>query len=264
MRRAAIFVALAASAAACGGESKVVRVYDGHIVAGHYVSPEAYAWFLRGVLAEDGGELDAAITAYVAASKEDDEDPAIWTRLGAARCRRDPKDALADEAFAKALAADSTAAGALAARARCMLDRGNAAAALPDAQKAAHEDPANVDVAALLVHAEVRAGSTAQSGDRAVALTLAYRERPAAWEALIAWARSKGRADLVARGFEGLLAAAPARAGEVERGALELLGDGQVALARRVAAAITDAPTDWLVRGPHDATVARANPSVHR
>jgi tetratricopeptide (TPR) repeat protein len=242
----------------CGGESKVVRVYDGRIVEGKYVSPDAYAWFLRGVLAEDGGDLDGAVGAYEQAIKEDDDDAEVWARLGGALCKRNPKDGAVDKAFSRALAVDATYAGALAAKARCELGRGNAAVAAADAQKAAHEDPANVEIEALLVRAEARgAGGAASSGERAIALTLAYGERPAAWEALVAWGQSKNRADLVARGLEGLLRAAPARSSEVERGAVELLGDGHTGLARRVAAAIADSPRELLVRGPRDATVAR-------
>ena len=51
----ATLVAAAPGLAGCGAEPRVVRVYDGRIVEGRYVSPEAYAAFLRGVLAEESG-----------------------------------------------------------------------------------------------------------------------------------------------------------------------------------------------------------------
>jgi hypothetical protein len=242
--------------AACGGESKVVRVYDGKIVEGRYIGPDAYAWFLRGVLAEDAGDLDGAITAYEAAVADDDEDAGVFARLGAARCARGPQDKTADEAFAKARKLDASYAGLLAAESRCALARGQDADAAARARLAAKEDPANVDIQALLVRAEARQPDPATRA-RAIALTLANGERPAAWDALIAWGKAHHDAELVARGFEGLLRAAPMRSGEVERGAVELLGEGHGVFARRVAAAVADAPAELLVRGPRDPIAAR-------
>ena len=65
---------------------------------------------------------------------------------------------------------------------------------------------------------------------------------PSPWDALVAWGRAR-RPELVARGLRGLLRVAPMRSAEVEAGAVDSSG-GTLALARRVAAAVADAPAD--------------------
>lgn len=250
------------AAGGCGSEPRVVRVYDGRVVQGRYVSPEAYAAFLRGAIAEAGGDLKAAATAYGAAADEDDEDPEVLARLGEVRCKLDPKDGNADRAFGRALSIDPKYAGALAAWSRCASARGKASEALELARRAAAEDPKNVELQALFVRSS--AAQPAQGGqanaaarEQAIALTLAHGENAAAWDALAAWGRSHRDAELVARALEGLVHAAPMRSLEVERGAVALLEGGQLALARRVASVLADAPREMEVLGPRDATVAR-------
>src|SRR4051794_13474544 len=107
-RQSAIGIALALAFAAtgCAGESKVVRVYDGRIIEGEFVPPEAYAGYLKGVLAEEAGDLRSALAAYEQSAREDDEDPEPLTRIGELRCRLDPKDKAADAAFVRALKLD--------------------------------------------------------------------------------------------------------------------------------------------------------------
>src|SRR5690606_41056062 len=56
----------------CVGGAPVVRVYDGQIVKGRWIPPEAYAAFLRGALAEESGDLRGALAAYERAASEDD------------------------------------------------------------------------------------------------------------------------------------------------------------------------------------------------
>ena len=251
---AAVVVSL--SAIACGSEPRVVRVYDGRIVEGRYVSPDAYAAFLRGVLAEESGDLKGALSAYAQAHDEDDDDPEIATRIGEARCKLDPKDGEADRAFAKALKIDGSYASALAAKGRCALARGNTDEAALLARRAAALDPSNVALEALALRAEAPRGDPA-ARERAIALTVAHADHAAAWDALVAWGRARHDAELVARGLEGLVRAAPTRSGEAEKGAVALLDGGQPVLARRVAIAVTDAPRELGVIGPRDATVAR-------
>jgi hypothetical protein len=245
---------------ACASESKVVRVYDGLVVEGEVVPPEAYAAYLKGVLAEEAGDLRTALAAYDLAAREDDEDPEPEARLGDVRCRLDPKDRGADDAFARALKLDVAYAPALAAEARCAGLRGEAprGVALLDAIPPA--DRAGVTLEALFVRLAAQRStspSDARARERATALTVASAEHPAAWDALIAWARAKADDELLARGLEGLARAAPLRSDDVERGALELLGLGQAALARRVASRVADTPVEHGIHGVHDATVAR-------
>ncbi len=264
MRRArSLLGALAIAAplvAGCAGASKVTRVYDGRIVEGGFVPAEAYAAYLRGVLAEEAGDLRSALSAYELAASEDDEDPEPFTRIGEVRCKLDPKSKGADDAFARALRIDRTYAPALAAQARCAAARGNPTEGLATLEKIAAEDRTSTSLEALFIRlAAQRADSAAdrQARERAIALTLASGDEPAAWDALVAWGRGKADAELLARGFEGLMRVAPLRGREIEAGVLELLGIGQAGLARRVAAGLADMSPELGVGRIQDPTVAR-------
>lgn len=254
--RPALALVLLGAAAGCAAEPRVVRVYDGRIVEGRYVSPEAYAAFLRGAMAEEAGDLKGALSAYAVAAGEDDDDPEIFARIGELRCRIDPKDGEADHAFTRALGLDATYASALAAKSRCALIRGRTDEAAELAQRAAAQDPSSVAIESLVVRAGAARPDPAMR-ERAIALTLAHGESALAWDALIAWGRGHRDAELVARGLEGLVRAAPTRSFEVEKGAVALLAGGELALARRVACAVADAPRELEVIGPRDATAAR-------
>ena len=254
--RLGMMLVMLATGAGCGAEPRVVRVYDGRIVEGRYVSPEAYAAFLRGALAEEAGDLKGALTAYAVAASEDDDDPELFARIAGVRCKLDPKDADVDRTFTRALRLDPTFASALAAKARCALLRGQTDEAAELARRAAVQDPKNVGLEALVVRAEAPRPDPAVR-ERAIALTLAHGESAVAWDALIAWGRAHRDTELVARGLEGLVRAAPARSLEVERASVALLEGGQPALARRVASAVADAPRELGVIGPRDATAAR-------
>jgi len=72
------------------------------VIEGRFIDEDAYAAVLRGAIAEASGRYDEAVLAYESAGREDQADPLVLMRLGAARCARDPKDARADKAFAKA------------------------------------------------------------------------------------------------------------------------------------------------------------------
>lgn len=255
MRRLAIAVILSSSAIACGASPRVVRVYDGRTVVGAYVPPEAYAAYLRGVLAAESGDLRGAVAAFERAREEDDEDPEVFTRLGDARCRLDSRDTRADDAIGKALSIDPGYAPAFAARARCASARGRAAEAEAAARQAAANDPGRVAYQALVVRTASR--PSPELRERAIALTVSHGEHAAAWEALVAWGRSHGDAELRARGLEGLVRLSPTRTPEVERGALELLGQGFTDHARRIAAAVADVPESRGGFGPRDRTLAR-------
>ncbi|AKV02022.1 Tetratricopeptide TPR_2 repeat protein [Labilithrix luteola] len=248
--------AVTAFASGCRPGAEVVRVYDGQIAPGPYVQPEAYAHYLRGVIAEGHGDFSAALSSFEQAADIDADDPEVWTRIGDVRCRRDPKDSAADRAFSKALKIDASYAGALAAKGRCELTRGKTAEAAELVARATQEDPKRASLGALLVQIEARRGTPA-ARERAIALTVTQGHDENAWNALLAWGQARGDAGLVARALIGLLPTAPMRSPEVERGALDLLGEGQLVLARQVAAAVADAPRELDVHGPRDATVAR-------
>lgn len=249
-------VVLALSLVACLPETRVARVYDGKLHHERYITPDAYAAFMRGVLAEEAGDLKGAVSAYTKAADDDDDDPEVWTRLGEAHCKLDPKGDGADRAFTKALKLDPTYAGALAGKARCALLRNKPDEAAAAAAAASAEDPKNVGIESLYLRAAANRGD-AKTRERAIALTLANAQHPAAWDALIVWGRARRDAELVARGYEGLVRAAPTRSGEAEAAAVLLLGDQKLALASRVAVAIADSPRALGVIGPTNPTVAR-------
>lgn len=240
----------------CAGEPRVVRVYDGRIVTGGYVSPEAYAAFMRGALAEEALDLKSALTSYAVAAGEDEDDPEISARIGSVRCALDPKDVAADRSFDRALRNDASYASAVAAKGRCMTARGRIDEGAELARRAAAQDPSNVGLAAQVVTAEA-ARPDPSVREKALALTAAHAGHPAAWDALVAWGRAHRDADLVARGLSGLVRAAPTRSLEVERGAIAMLDGGQLVLARTIAAAVVDSPRDLGVVGPRDQAVAR-------
>jgi hypothetical protein len=250
----------ASLAVACAGDPRVVRVYDGRIVEGRYVPPEAYASYLKGVLAEEAGDLRSALAAYEDATAADDDDPEPFTRVGDVRCKLDPKSKAADEAFAHAIRIDPTYAPALAAKARCAAARGDPAEGVAIVERIAPEDRASASLEALFVRLAAQRPDSAddrRARARAIALTVASGEDPAAWGALVAWGRGKADAELLARGLEGLVRTSPHFRFDVEEGVLELLGMGQTALARRVAATLADAPPEHGIGNVRDATVAR-------
>ena len=79
-------------ASSCGGGSLVERAYDGHVVEGRAIEPEAYAAFLSGALAEASGQGREALAWYERAARVDGRSPEIWARVGAVRCALEPKD----------------------------------------------------------------------------------------------------------------------------------------------------------------------------
>lgn len=249
-------VVLATLASGCASGPEVVRVYDGRLKVEAFVPEEAYATFLRGVLAQESGELPLALSLFEHLSTIDGADPEVWSRIGDLRCRRHEGKA-ADEAFARAEAIDATYAGFLDARARCLLSRGHEDEARTLAQRAVAFDPRNVPLASELVRVEARGRASQATRARAFALTVSHGESAAAWNALATWGRSQGDEELFARGLEGLIRTAPSRQPEIERGVHELLGRGQLGLAHALASALSDAPPALEIRGARDATVAR-------
>jgi Tfp pilus assembly protein PilF len=124
----------------CGSTQTTARVFDGHVVVGPYVEPEAYAAYAEGVYLESRGEWEAAASAYRRARSRDPDSPGIAARLGAIACRTSLEAAL-DEFRTSSVARDY--APAWAERARCLLAHHDPARALEAAQRAVTLDPNN-------------------------------------------------------------------------------------------------------------------------
>jgi Tfp pilus assembly protein PilF len=242
-------VALAALMISCANGGAVERAYDGHVIEGRYVRPEAYAAFQRGAMAEASRDAKQALAAYSEAVRIDPRGVEIWTRMGDLRCRGDVRDAQADASFARALHVEATYAPVWAAKARCALARGDVAGARVAALRAAELDPladgANVLLASTAASTENRATRAAL-----LALTVTARDPLVAWDALATWAEARGDVALWARALRELVRIAPARREEVAHAAEALAGLGETEQAHRVAAAAADADEQPL-RGDH-------------
>src|SRR6266542_636697 len=118
-----------AVASGCASSGSVTRVTAGHRVEGRFVEDEAYAAYLRGVVFETEGQLDAAISAYTEATRHDPDSAELWTRIGALRCatvaRSEEPGADPWDAFRRALKLDPQYEEAWTERARCFLRRGH-------------------------------------------------------------------------------------------------------------------------------------------
>ncbi|WP_394849144.1 tetratricopeptide repeat protein [Pendulispora brunnea] len=227
----------------CLARPTVTRVYEGHVVEGGIVLPEQYATFLGGAMAEEQGDLSAALHAYEAASEMDPTDPEIWTRIGAVRCQKDPRDERARTAFGRAIDLDSEYAAAWSARATCDLLRGQDRAGMErDAKKAVEFDPQATEPQVILATALAMQTPSAEAArDRLLALTLKQRTSTAAWRALGAWAKSHRDPALAARAYGEVAKISPAAHAEVASVVLELAGAGELVAARSLAGTLVDA-----------------------
>ena len=155
-RGASLLVAVlaAAGAAACGGESAVTRIVDGHAIDGHFIEPDAYAEYLDGVVLEARGDLKGAEAAYERALDADGA-AEIWARLGKVRCRTARR--ASDDAFERAKWKGGNIAPVWVADAECALERGEIARAKSSAVRAASLEPKNAQASLLVVRALVSA-----------------------------------------------------------------------------------------------------------
>jgi tetratricopeptide (TPR) repeat protein len=239
-RLSSVASAFALLAAACVRVPIVERGYDGHVVDGRFIEPEAYAAFLRGASAEASGDVKGALAAYAEAARFDSSGAEIWTRIGDVRCRADPRDAQADASFARALQLDADDAHAWAGKATCALARGDLVGAHAAAQRAAELDATADGANVLLAHTAVPAQSQAARA-ALVALTVTARDPTLAWEALATWAEAHGDVALWARALGELARIAPEKRQDVARAAEQLAGAGEAWQARAVAAAVVEA-----------------------
>jgi tetratricopeptide (TPR) repeat protein len=242
--------ALAVVLTACASTVPVERVYGGRSLHGRYVESGAYAAFLRGAIAEAGGDSRGALEAYKAAAELDSEGPEIWTRLGAVRCAADGRDRKADEAFARAVATDPTYGKAWEARAKCALARGDGAGSLAAAARAAELD-ASADEANAMLARSAGAGRDTATREALVALTLTSRAPVVAWDALSRWAESRGDVALWVKALQAVVRLDPARRDAVAQASERLAGTGAIAEARSLAAAAVGAGEQPLSEARH-------------
>lgn len=135
-------------AGGCGSLRTTERVFNGQVVEGHYIEPEAYAAYVEGAYREARGEWAQAERAYRRALLSDGQSPQIWTRLGALACR----DSLprAQEHFERALALEPFA-PTWTERGRCLAAHQRPKEALEAALHGAQLDPRGASSNLLLV-----------------------------------------------------------------------------------------------------------------
>jgi cytochrome c-type biogenesis protein CcmH/NrfG len=240
----ALILASLIAAVGCGGARAVTRVVDGREIAGRYIEPEAYADFLRGVLAQERGDHQEALRGFAAAAERDGDEPEIWVRYAAVRCAMRPGDPEAERALDRALARDSENARAWAVRASCALGRNDAAASARAAEASLALDPRAVDVRLLLARALDRSGESRAAKAALVTITAEHGHLAAAWDALGTWAESKGDFATAARAWRELARVAPHRRADVAAAAVRLAGMGDLSSGRAVAAAALDASAE--------------------
>ena len=264
--RALFLGSLVAILSACAHESRIERAYDGHVVDGRYIAPQAYAAFLRGTIASAQGDPKGALDAFDEAARLDPTSAEVWTRMGDVRCRSNARDEHADRDFARALALDPTYARAWGAKARCALARGDAAGARAAAERASRTDPTADGANVLLARTAPAYATTRQS---LMALTLTASDPATAWDALATWAKAAGDLGLWSRALVELARVAPARRDEIAGAAEELAGAGEAWEARQVAAAAAQ-DDERPLSGSHplaarlalDEAIARGDPSA--
>jgi hypothetical protein len=237
----------------CAGNDAVARVVDGHAIDGRFIGVAPYASFLRGALAEEHGDLRAALSAYEATASADAADPAVWTRVGRTRCQLDPHDARALAALDEALRLDPTYQPAQTARASCEAQRdGVATSPRPGARPGdlLSVGPATPPTA-----------TSAVERSRLLAFTLLHGDEVAAWDALAEWGMAHGDVPLAVRALAKVAKLAPARQARIGEVVVALAGRGFAAEARELAAALVDlgamAPSPLVVRLALDEAIQR-------
>jgi tetratricopeptide (TPR) repeat protein len=141
----------------------------GHRVEGRFVADEAYAAYLRGVVLETQGHLDAAAAAYGEAIRHDPDSAELWTRIGVLRCaaKTQPGDPATSagpwDAFTHASEIDPDYEETWTERARCHLKRGQLDNAARAARVAVSLDPERSEAAVLLALILERQGNVVEA-----------------------------------------------------------------------------------------------------
>lgn len=197
------------------GSPPVVRVVQGRELVGRYVSPEAYASYAEGAYLEQQGKLPEAERAYRRALSEDPDSAAIWTRVGALRCRAREKDAGA--AFDRARAIDADYAPLWREKGRCDLSHRRFSAALSAAKKAFGLDPDDEQTTLLMAELFARRGHREDALRWLDALVARNPESLAGWQALLSTAKVAGDRPEELRAARALSRRAPAERADLER-----------------------------------------------
>ncbi len=247
MKRALALSALLLGASGCAAHPSVDRLVNGVPITSRFVPEEAYEAYLRGALAESSGHDAEAIASFEAAASDDAEDPDVWTRIGALRCRLEASDEEGPEALQHALRIDPSYGPAYRVLGSCEEARGHHAESLAALTRAAAVDPGVSSSAALARHEGPAGGSAVL-----VALTERHGEDPAAWKALAEWSRAHGDAALFHRAMSRALAGDVALRQEAARGAVWLADVGHDDEARALAGQAADRVDDPLA-GRRDA-----------
>ena len=238
----ALAALLVTTALGCGHASVVQRAYGGDVIAGRYVSPEAYAAFLRGAIAQAEHHAADALQAYAEAAERDPASPEPWTRMAEVWCwAGQGRAADAERALAHAVELDPTYPRAWAVKAACAASRRDAAGEGVAAARAAELDPQGDGASVLLARADEAGPASARSRELLVALTVTAADPVAAWDALASWAQAHGDVALWTRALVELARVAPERREGIARASEELVGAGDVGAARAVAAAALEA-----------------------
>jgi len=218
----------------CAGGGPVIRVTNGHVLAGRYIAPTAYEAFLRGALSEAKGDLAHALAEYEAAAAYDPNEPEIWTRVGSIRCRIEGRGPHESSDFATALSLDEHYEPAVMARRACEGTDASGATA----------------------------GSTDEERRRLEGLTLLHGNRLEAWEELAIWGATHGDVALAVRGMIAVARRAPDRRLALGQAAASLAGRGYLVEARQLAGALLDTEGDRNSGG--NGTAVAALPLVAR
>ena len=221
----------------------VERAYGGNVVDGHYVSPEAYAAFLRGAMAEAASHPADALREYAEAAAQDPASPEPWTRIAQVHCTTGGREGAAEGELAieHALALDPLYARAWSVRATCAVVRGDTLAERAAARRAAQLDPQGDGANILLAQADDAWPGQVGLREALIALTVTAAEPVAAWTALASWAEAHGDVALWTRALVELARVSPAKRPAIARSAEELAGNGNVGEARLVAGGLVDA-----------------------
>lgn len=175
----------------CGGSHEVPRKSGDSIEYGRHISPQAYAWYARGLHFERNGQLQSAEAAFQSAIDNDRESGSAWAALIRVRCETNDKAAL--EAAAQGLRRAQRRAPVLSARAACLLQtwgteprkqdtNGLLQQALEDSQKAVALEPAYAPANQLVGRCLRLLGrdATARRWERAFALYVQAPPEPRA------------------------------------------------------------------------------------
>lgn len=230
---------------ACAGAPAVHRAYDGHVVEGRYVEPQAYAAFFKGAVAESSGDTKSALEAYEYALRLDPSSTEIWARVGAVRCAADRHDPRAQEAFDRALAIDGSYAAAWSERAKCDHSKGAEEGWRAFGQRAAELTAPN-EASMSMRRAVASAAADGRSREELTALTMTASDPALAWDALADWAHTRGDLALWTTALASVVPIETSRRCAVARAAEELAGLGYRADALAIAGAAVDASSEPL------------------